>query len=61
MVGLMLINLNIADICKDVPGYIEALGEEAAAKVINEAKVSVAAREKIGETNIADVDRLKDI
>ena len=57
----MLINLNIADICKDVPGYIEALGEEAAAKVINEAKVSVAAREKIGETNIADVDRLKDI
>ena len=59
-VGLKLINVNITDI-KDVSGYIEALGKEAAAKAINEAKVSVAEQEKIGETGKADADRLKDI
>ncbi|WP_225974282.1 flotillin family protein [Arachidicoccus ginsenosidivorans] len=59
-VGLKLINVNFTDI-KDVSGYIEALGKEAAAKAINEAKVSVAEQEKIGETGKADADRLKDI
>ena len=40
-IGLKLINVNVTDI-KDESGYIEALGKEAAAKAINEAKVSVA-------------------
>jgi uncharacterized membrane protein YqiK len=44
-IGLKLINVNITDI-KDESGYIEALGKEAAAKAINEAKVSVAEQEK---------------
>ncbi len=59
-IGLKLINVNITDI-KDESGYIEALGKEAAAKAINEAKVSVAEQEKMGETGKADADRQKDI
>jgi uncharacterized membrane protein YqiK len=39
-IGLKLINVNVTDI-KDESGYIEALGKEAAAKAINEAKISV--------------------
>ena len=59
-IGLKLINVNVTDI-KDESGYIEALGKEAAAKAINEAKVSVAEQEKIGETGKASADRSKDI
>ena len=46
-VGLKLINVNITDI-HDESGYIEALGKEAAAKAINEAKVSVAQKSRDG-------------
>ena len=55
-IGLKLINVNVTDI-KDESGYIEALGKEAAAKAINEAKIS----EKIGETGKAMADREKDV
>jgi flotillin len=58
-IGLRLINVNVTDI-RDESGYIEALGKEAAAKAINEAKVSVAEQEKIGETGKALADREKD-
>ncbi len=58
-IGLKLINVNVTDI-KDESGYIEALGKEAAAKAINEAKISVAEQEKIGETGKAQADREKD-
>lgn len=58
-IGLKLINVNVTDI-KDESGYIEALGKEAAAKAINEAKISVAEQEKIGETGKAVADREKD-
>lgn len=58
-IGLKLINVNVTDI-KDESGYIEALGKEAAAKAINEAKISVAEQEKIGETGKAKADREKD-
>lgn len=58
-IGLKLINVNVTDI-KDESGYIEALGKEAAAKAINEAKISVAQQEKIGETGKAIADREKD-
>lgn len=42
---------------KDESGYIEALGKEAAAKAINEAKVSVAEQEKIGEIGRAEAQK----
>lgn len=58
-IGLKLINVNVTDI-KDESGYIEALGKEAAAKAINEAKISVAEQEKIGEIGKALADREKD-
>ncbi len=52
-VGLRLINVNVTDI-SDESGYITALGKEAAAKAINDAKVSVAEENRkgaIGEAN----------
>ncbi len=59
-IGLKLINVNVTDI-NDESGYIEALGKEAAAKAINEAKVSVAEQEKLGETGKAIADRDRDV
>ena len=55
-IGLRLINVNVTDI-KDESGYIEALGREAAAKAINEAKVRVAEQDKIGEIGKAEAVR----
>ncbi len=52
-IGLRLINVNLTDI-SDESGYIAALGKEAAAKAINDAKKSVAEKERdgaIGEAN----------
>ncbi|HPE95938.1 MAG TPA: SPFH domain-containing protein [Bacillota bacterium] len=52
-IGLRLINVNVTDI-SDESGYITALGREAAAKAINDAKKSVAERDRdgsIGEAN----------
>lgn len=46
-IGLKLINVNVTDI-KDESGYIEALGKEAAAKAINDAKKSVAEKDRDG-------------
>lgn len=59
-IGLKLINVNVTDI-NDESGYIDALGKEAAAKAINEAKVSVAEQEKMGETGKAIADRERDV
>lgn len=56
---MKLINVNVTDI-KEESGYIEASGKEAAAKAINEAKISLAEQEKIGETGKASADREKD-
>ena len=46
-IGLTLINVNLTDI-QDESGYIEALGKEAAAKAINDAKKSVAQKNRDG-------------
>ncbi len=46
-IGLRLINVNVTDI-NDESGYIAALGKEAAAKAINDAKVSVAEADRNG-------------
>lgn len=60
-VGLKLINVNITDI-HDESGYIEALGKEAAAHAINEARKSVAEKNRdgsIGEANAFQDQRTK--
>ncbi|MEI3059000.1 MAG: SPFH domain-containing protein [Eubacteriales bacterium] len=46
-IGLRLINVNVTDI-DDESGYIAALGKEAAAKAINDAKISVAEADRNG-------------
>ncbi|MDD4003516.1 MAG: SPFH domain-containing protein, partial [Clostridia bacterium] len=60
-IGLRLINVNVTDI-NDESGYIEALGKEAAAKAINDAKKSVAEKNRdgsIGEANAVMEQRVK--
>ena len=59
-IGLRLINVNVTDI-SDESGYIEALGKEAAAKAINEARIQVAERNRegsIGEANAVRDQRI---
>lgn len=55
-IGLRLINVNVTDI-NDESGYIDALGKEAAAKAINDAKKSVAEKDKDGEIGQANARR----
>ena len=56
-IGLSLINVNLTDI-QDESGYIEALGKEAAAKAINDAKRSVAEKNRDG--SIGEAKALQD-
>ena len=55
-IGLRLINVNVTDI-NDESGYIDALGKEAAAKAINDAKKSVAEKNRDGEIGQANAQR----
>ena len=55
-IGLRLINVNVTDI-SDESGYISALGKEAAAKAINDAKKSVAEKERDGSIGEANAHR----
>lgn len=55
-IGLRLINVNVTDI-NDESGYIEALGKEAAEKAINDAKKSVAEKDRDGEIGQANAQR----
>ena len=60
-IGRRLINVNVTDI-SDESGYIAALGKEAAAKAINDAKKSVAEQDRegsIGEANAKMEQRIK--
>jgi flotillin len=60
-IGLRLINVNITDIT-DESGYIQALGKEAAAKAINDARKSVAEQDRdgaIGEANAKRDERIQ--
>ncbi len=60
-IGLRLINVNVTDI-NDESGYIAALGKEAAAKAINDAKRTVAEKERdgaIGEANARRDQRIQ--
>ena len=59
-IGLRLINVNVTDIT-DESGYIEALGKEAAARAINDAKISVAQKSRdgsIGQANAQKDERI---
>ena len=59
-IGLKLINVNVTDL-SDESGYIIALGKEAAAKAINDAKISVAEADRngaIGEANARREQRI---
>ena len=55
-IGLRLINVNVTDIT-DESGYIVALGKEAAAKAINDAKISVAQADREGAIGAANAER----
>lgn len=55
-IGLKLINVNVTDIT-DESGYLEALGKEAAAKAINDAKKSVAEKHRDGEIGQANAQK----
>lgn len=55
-VGLRLINVNIQDVT-DVSGYIDALGQEAASKAINEAKIKVSMADRDGQIGAAEAQR----
>ena len=55
-IGLKLINVNVTDI-QDESGYIEALGKEAAAKAINDARMSVAEKNRDGSIGEAQAKK----
>ena len=55
-IGLILINVNVTDI-QDESGYIQALGKEAAAKAINDAKVKVANEVRTGAIGQAEAEQ----
>lgn len=55
-IGLRMINGNIRDI-KDLSGYIDALGKEAAAKAINDAHIRVAQENQRGSVGRAEAER----
>jgi len=59
-IGLEMINVNIRDIT-DESGYIEALGQKAAAEAINKAKIEVAAAEREGAIGSATNIRERDV
>ncbi|NNF35575.1 MAG: flotillin family protein [Saprospiraceae bacterium] len=59
-VGLALINVNVTDI-QDESGYLKALGQEAAAKAINDAKVKVAKEVRIGSIGHAQENQTQRI
>jgi flotillin len=59
-IGLEMINVNIRDIM-DESGYIEALGQKAAAEAINQAKIEVAAAERQGAIGEAENMRERDV
>lgn len=60
-IGLRLINVNISDIT-DESGYIEALGQRAAAEAVNKAKIEVAKQDRdgaVGSANALQEERVQ--
>lgn len=59
-IGLRLINVNVTDIT-DESGYIDALGKEATAKALNDAKRTVAERNRDGNMGEAEAQSQESI
>jgi flotillin len=59
-IGLKLINVNIQDI-RDASGYLEALGKNAAAEAINNAKKAVAEKDRDGAIGQAEAVKEQNI
>jgi len=57
-IGLVLINVNITDIT-DGSGYIEAIGQKAAAQAVQQARGDVADQLRSGEIRVAEAEREK--
>jgi len=55
-IGLKLINVNVTDITDDA-GYIDALGKEATAGAVNDAKKQVAEKNRDGEVGQANAEQ----
>ena len=55
-IGLRLINVNISDIT-DESGYIEALGQRAAAEAVNQARIDVAQQDRDGAVGSAQAEQ----
>jgi flotillin len=55
-IGLRLINVNISDIT-DESGYIEALGQRAAAEAVNQARIEVAQQDRDGAVGSAEAEQ----
>ena len=55
-VGLTVVNVNTRDV-RDESGYLKALGQEAASRAINEAKVKVAERDRDGAIGEAQANQ----
>ena len=55
-IGLKLINVNVTDITDDA-GYIDALGKEATAQAVNDAKKQVAEKNRDGEIGKANAEQ----
>ncbi|MEM7681530.1 MAG: SPFH domain-containing protein [Planctomycetota bacterium] len=59
-IGLYMINVNIRDIT-DESGYIDALGQKAAAEAINQAKIDTALADRSGAIGTAAADREREV
>lgn len=59
-IGMDLVNVNIRDIT-DESGYIEAMGQKAAAEAINKAQIDVAEQERLGAIGVENNNRERDI
>jgi flotillin len=55
-IGLVLLNVNIKDL-NDASGYIEAIGQKAAAEAVQKARGDVAEQEKLGEVRVAQAEQ----
>lgn len=59
-IGLSVINVNLINIT-DESGYIEAIGQKAAAEAINQATIDVAEQEKIGQIGVAAAKKEREV
>jgi len=59
-IGLEVINVNIINV-SDESGYIEAIGQKAAAEAINQANIDVAQQDKYGQVGVSTALQEKEV